>query len=100
MRRGPRSRSEGHSVSPPANCGLDAVVGTGLARDVLEQLIDELPLDLEEISRPPHFVPDTQPLARFIVESQQTGHQGALAGDEHGLPLIHIHEPTRPTQDT
>jgi CBS domain containing-hemolysin-like protein len=79
-----RIRSEGHSRWPLANGDLDDVVGIVLARDVLEQLIDELPLNLEEISRPPHFVPDTQPLARFIVESQQTGHQGALVVDEHG----------------
>lgn len=79
-----RIRSEGHSRWPLANGDLDSVIGIVLARDVLESLIGGKKFQLKDLARPPHSVPDTQPLSKFIVESQQTGNQAALVHDEHG----------------
>lgn len=82
-------RRKGHSRWPLCADGLDAVQGVVIVRDLLEHLLgkpaDERgALDLASIARRPLFVPDTQPLSRFILESQQTGHQGAIVLDEHG----------------
>ena len=79
-----RIRTEGHSRWPLTDGDLDHVLGIVLARDVLEHLIGGKKFELKEIARPTHSVPDTQPLSKFIVESQQTGHQAALVHDEHG----------------
>ncbi|PRP92631.1 Magnesium and cobalt efflux protein CorC [Enhygromyxa salina] len=82
-----RLRSLGHSRWPLCNKNLDEVVGIVLARDVLDTLLAGGEVELEAIARPTQFVPDTQPLSRFIVGSQQTGHQGAIVQDEHGTTV-------------
>lgn len=79
-----RLRSQGHSRWPLCDGDLDDVIGIVHVRDVLDALIDERDVDLRALARKPVFVPDTQPLSRFIVETQHTGHQGALVQDEHG----------------
>lgn len=82
-----RVRALGHSRWPLCHKSLDEVVGIVLARDVLDTLLGGGEVELEAIARAPLFVPDTQPLSRFIVESQQTGHQGAIVQDEHGTTV-------------
>ncbi|MCB9596091.1 MAG: HlyC/CorC family transporter [Sandaracinaceae bacterium] len=82
-------RNGGHSRWPLCDGDLDGVRGVVIVRDLLEHAlgksVEELEgLDLLAIARKTMFVPDTQPLSRFIVESQQTGQQGALVLDEHG----------------
>ncbi|PRQ07193.1 hemolysin family protein [Enhygromyxa salina] len=79
-----RVRSLGHSRWPLCNKDLDEVVGILLTRDLLDTVLGGGEVQLDAIARAPLFVPDTQPLSRFIVESQQTGHQGAIVLDEHG----------------
>ncbi|KIG19465.1 Magnesium and cobalt efflux protein CorC [Enhygromyxa salina] len=79
-----RVRSLGHSRWPLCNKDLDEVVGIVLARDLLDIVLGGGEVQFDKIARSPMFVPDTQPLSRFIVESQQTGHQGAIVQDEHG----------------
>ena len=79
-------RERGHSRWPLCRGDLDHTEGIVLARDVLEHMLgnpDE-PIALKSIARPPLLVPDTQPLSRFIMESQQTGSQTAVVLDEHG----------------
>lgn len=82
-----RIRELGHSRFPLCDKSLDEVVGMVLARDVLDTMLEGGEVELEAIARSPLFVPDTQPLSRFIVESQQTGHQGAIVLDEHGTTV-------------
>lgn len=82
-----RVRALGHSRWPLCNKSLDEVVGIVLARDMLDTLLGGDEVQLEAIARTPQFVPDTQPLSRFIGESQQTGHQGAIVLDEHGTTV-------------
>lgn len=81
-----RLKAKGHSRWPLCDGDLDSIRGIVLVRDVLEHLLErpQEELDLDAIARPPLMVPDTQPLSRFIVECQQTGHQGAMVLDEHG----------------
>ena len=79
-----RIRALGHSRWPLCRGGLDDVLGVVLVRDLLDSLLAKREIDLEAIARRPLYVPDTQPLPRFIMESQQTGHHAALALDEHG----------------
>ncbi len=74
----------GHSRWPLTRGGLDDVIGIVLARDLLRTMVSGAEVDLETIAREPLYVPDTQPLSRFIAESQQTGHQSAFVQDEHG----------------
>jgi CBS domain containing-hemolysin-like protein len=77
----------GHSRWPLTQDGLDDVVGVVLVRDVLRKMLTGEAVDLEALARPPLFVPDTQPLSRFIAESQQTGQQAAFVRDEHGTTV-------------
>lgn len=83
-----RIATHGHSRWPLCEPDLDHVLGIVIVRDLFEKLLhEEVPresLDLRALAREPLFVPDTQPLARFIAESQRTGNQVALVLDEHG----------------
>lgn len=78
----------GHSRWPLCDGDLDHVLGMLLVRDIFETVldgtVDRSALDLRRFAREPLYVPDTQPLSRFISESQRTGSQGALVLDEHG----------------
>lgn len=82
-----RISSLGHSRWPLTRDSLDEVVGVVLVRDVLRQMLTGKEVDLEALARPPLYVPDTQPLSRFIAESQQTGQQAAFVRDEHGTTV-------------
>tara|TARA_B100001750_G_scaffold148838_1_gene119108 strand:+ start:2427 stop:3761 length:1335 start_codon:yes stop_codon:yes gene_type:complete len=78
----------GHSRWPLCDTDLDHVIGMLLVRDLFDHvLVDDVKrreLDLRALVRPTQMVSDTQPLSRFIGESQRTGNQGALVVDEHG----------------
>ena len=78
----------GHSRWPLCEPDLDHVIGMLLVRDLFDHVLVDAEarsmIDLRALARPTHFVSDTQPLSRFIGESQKTGHQGALVLDEHG----------------
>lgn len=82
-----RIGSLGHSRLPLTRESLDEVVGMVLSRDVLRMMLSGEDVDLEALARPPLYVPDTQPLSRFIAESQQTGQQAAFVRDEHGTTV-------------
>ncbi|MBO6940135.1 MAG: HlyC/CorC family transporter [Deltaproteobacteria bacterium] len=77
-----------HSRWPVCEPDLDHVVGMLLVRDLFDQLTasarEHAEVDLRALSREPLFVPDTQPLSRFIADAQRTGQHGALVLDEHG----------------
>jgi CBS domain containing-hemolysin-like protein len=80
----------GHSRWALCDGDLDHVIGMVLVRDLFERLLDEKEksdIDLRDFAREALFVPDTQPLSRFISESQKTGNQGALVVDEHGTVI-------------
>ena len=75
----------GHSRWALCDGDLDHAIGMVLVRDLFERVLDgTTDLDLRDFAREALFVPDTQPLSRFISESQKTGNQGALVLDEHG----------------
>ncbi len=83
-----RVAKHGHSRWPLCQPDLDHVIGIIIVRDIFEKLLDvsvaRADLDLRTLAREPLIVPDTQPLARFISESQKSGNQVALVADEHG----------------
>lgn len=78
----------GHSRWALCDGDLDSVIGMVLVRDLFERVLtDTANLNLRDFAREALFVPDTQPLSRFISESQKTGNQGALVLDEHGTVI-------------
>lgn len=79
----------GHSRWALCEGDLDHVIGMVLVRDLFERVLEEKAgeIELRDFAREALFVPDTQPLSRFISESQKTGNQGALVIDEHGTVI-------------
>jgi CBS domain containing-hemolysin-like protein len=80
-------RDTGHSRFPLCRVGLDTVVGIVHAKDVMSAQFDQAPVDLEALARKPVFVPDTQPLSRFILLLQRERSHSAVAVDEHGTAI-------------
>ncbi len=78
-------RRSGHSRYPLCDPDLDSVVGIVHVRDVLYRMISREGTDLAAIVRAVVTVPDTQPLARFIVQLQRAQVHCAVVVDEHGI---------------
>ena len=77
-----------HSRYPFCDPDLDNVRGLVLSRDVLSALIKGEPVtDLSRLARPIPSVPDTQPLARMMLDLQRTQTHCALVVDEHGTTV-------------
>jgi len=80
-------KTSGHSRFPLCTVGLDTVLGIVHAKEVLVTLADGRTPDLQALAREPLFVPDTQPLSRFILQLQRTGRHCCVAVDEHGTSI-------------
>ncbi len=80
-------KSAGHSRYPFCNPDLDTVTGLVHTRDVVRRLIQEDTVDLEKLVRPFPSVPDTQPIARLILDMQRGQAHSALVVDEHGTSV-------------
>ena len=76
-----------HSRYPLCKPDLDHVTGVVHTRDVVRKMIDGKEIDLAELARPAHTVPDTQPLARLILDMQRDQTHTALVLDEHGTAV-------------
>jgi len=75
---------EGHSRMPVYQGTLDNVVGYITARDVLSVAWEGDLVVLEDILRPPLFLPTTTPAIRVLKELQRRRMRLAFIVDEHG----------------
>ncbi|OFX18801.1 MAG: hemolysin [Anaeromyxobacter sp. RBG_16_69_14] len=75
---------EGHSRMPVYEGTLDNVVGYITARDVLTIAWESDLVVLEDIVRPPLFLPSTAPAIRVLRELQRRHMRLAFIVDEHG----------------
>ncbi|HEX9574401.1 MAG TPA: hemolysin family protein [Myxococcales bacterium] len=75
---------EGHSRMPVYDGALDDVVGYITARDVLSVAWEGDLVVLEDILRPPFFLPTTTPAIRVLEELQRRRMRLAFIVDEHG----------------
>jgi putative hemolysin len=65
----------------------DNVIGILSAKDVLMRLTSACTPEkmvVDELMRPPYFVPDSQPLGKLLTEMRDNGHHAALVVDEYG----------------
>ena len=81
-------RDYSHSRFPMCVPDLDHVVGLVHGKDVLTAMLDGEPSpDLSQLARSFPSVPDTQPIARLIVDLQRQQAHCALVVDEHGTSV-------------
>ncbi len=74
----------GHTRMPVFQGQLDNIVGYVTARDVLALLWERELLVLDDIVRPPLFVPESAPAVRVLQELQAKRVWCAVVVDEHG----------------
>jgi putative hemolysin len=74
----------GHTRMPVFEGDLDNIVGYVTARDVLALLWERELVVLEDIVRPPLFVPESAPAVRVLQELQAKRAWCAVVVDEHG----------------
>jgi CBS domain containing-hemolysin-like protein len=73
-----------HSRYPVCEVGLDSIVGLLHTRDLIADLRDGRPIDFQKLAREPHYVSETQPLSRLILELQDRRQHCAVVLDERG----------------
>ena len=77
-------RSDLHPVLPLCDGGLDNVLGFVRSARVLEQLLEDRPLDLAALVEPPLFVPEPMTLMTLLEQFKRTRLPVALVVDEFG----------------
>lgn len=80
-------RSSMHSRYPVFEGTTDNIVGILFIKDVLKaQAEDELQADslLDDLVRPPFFVPESKPMGALLAEMKKTSSRVALIVDEYG----------------
>lgn len=73
-----------HSQFPVCRGDLDTVLGIIAIRDLWSQMVTGAAVDLEQLLRPPLFVPESMPMLRVLGMFKQTGVHLALVIDEFG----------------
>jgi putative hemolysin len=79
-----RLREDPYTVLPLCDGGLDHVLGFVRSSKVLEQLLDDQPVDLPALAEPPLFVPETMTLMKLLEQFKRTHLPVALVVDEFG----------------
>jgi len=79
-----RLKNAPHTVLPLCDGGLDHVLGFVRSTRILEQLLENSPLDFPSLAEPPLFVPETVSLMTLLEEFKRTRLPMALVVDEHG----------------
>jgi putative hemolysin len=69
---------------PIARGSLDNVIGVVHARDLLTRCLNDQPLDLAAILRPPLFLPEMTPALEVLAAFKSTGATMCLVIDEYG----------------
>ena len=73
-----------HTFYPVYKQAADKIVGMVSARDLLEPLIHGNKINLEDLMRPPLFIPSVAPAARALEMFKTSGIHMAIVVDEHG----------------
>lgn len=73
-----------HSRFPVAHETLDNVIGILNARDLLEQKLNNQPLDIPSLVAKPLFVPESSTASRVLEMSKKAGVHEVLVIDEYG----------------
>lgn len=79
-----RLAEEGHSRLPVYREGLDQIVGTLHARDLVPLMEHPELIVLRDLVRPPHFVPWSKPVDQLLREMQKRHIHMAVVVDEYG----------------
>lgn len=79
-----RISETGHSRFPVYKDTIDSVVGVLYAKDLLQYLTNGRTISVQEILRPPFFVPDTKRLDALLREMKRRRVHIAVAVDEYG----------------
>jgi putative hemolysin len=77
-------REDPYTVLPLCDGGLDHVLGFVRSSKVLEQLLDNQPVDLPALAEPPLFVPETMTLMKLLEQFKRMHLPVALVVDEFG----------------
>ncbi len=76
---------EGHSRIPVWEKSVDDVIGILYAKDLFQYFFQEEPeIDLREILREPHFIPESKRISSLLKEFQQSKNHLAVVVDEYG----------------
>lgn len=76
-----------HSRFPVYEGTVDRVIGILFIRDILKaEAENEIQMDsvLDELIRPPYFVPETKPMGSLLAEMKKSSNRMALVVDEYG----------------
>lgn len=73
-----------YSRYPVCSGSLDEVKGSVRAKDMLDDCLNEKPINLEPILHPPLFVPETTPVYRVLERFKEQHTHIALVLDEYG----------------
>jgi len=79
-----RLLEEGHGRMPVYRKSLDEVVGYIVAKDVLAMNLQQDLIVLDDILRPPYFVPESAKAVTVLRELQRRHMRLAIVVDEHG----------------
>jgi putative hemolysin len=79
-----RIADSGHSRLPVARESLDQVSGIIQAKELLAEVLQEKPLNLESVLQQPFFVPRTVSALQVLESFKQSGKHIALVVDEYG----------------
>ena len=74
----------GHSRIPVYEDSIDHIIGILHIRDVLRAVRSPEPPPLQELLKPPLFIPETKPLSELLRELQARFQQVAIVVDEYG----------------
>lgn len=83
-----------HSRFPVCDKELDEVIGLITTKDILNQMIAGVALDLKAIMKPPLFVPENMRIVQLLEIYKKTPDHIALVTDEYGgiQGLITLHD--------
>jgi len=74
---------EGHSRYPVFDINRDKVEGILLAKDLLKYVGNEASFDIDDILRPPSFVPESQKLNTLLSQFRNSRNHMAIVVDEY-----------------
>jgi putative hemolysin len=78
-------REESHARFPVCHDGLDNLKGVVHVYDLLQESLDDQPLDLAKCLQPPMFVPESTRALKVLEQFKESGNQMAFVVDEYGV---------------
>jgi putative hemolysin len=77
-------KGEIHSVYPVCRNTVDEVVGVVLMKDIFQQVMENRPLDLEELIKEPQYLPDSSSAYIALERLQENRQHYSMVIDEYG----------------